>query len=63
MTSDKPFDCVEMKHRAAEIVQARLAGMTPDEQQAYWDRLTREFLDEQARLRREKYGEDASAAA
>lgn len=31
MKNDKPFDCVEMKHQAAEIVQARLGTMTPDE--------------------------------
>jgi len=27
----KPFDCVEMKHKGAELVQARLAGMTREE--------------------------------
>lgn len=54
----KSFDCVEMKHRAAEKVQARLATMSPDEQQAYWDRLTNEFLEMQTRRRQEKYGKD-----
>ena len=34
----KTFDCVEMKHRGAEKVQAKLAAMTLDEQVAYWER-------------------------
>ncbi len=63
MKNKKPFDCVEMKHQAAEKVQARLATMTPDEQQTYWDGLTREFQETQARRRREKYGDDYPAVA
>ncbi len=27
----KTFDCVEMKRRGAEAVQAALAGLTPEE--------------------------------
>jgi hypothetical protein len=61
--SKKPFDCVEMKHQAAEKVQARLEKMTPDERQAYWDQLTREYIEQQARRRRQKYGDDYSAVA
>lgn len=61
MKTDKPFDCVEMKHLAAEIVQARLEQMTPDEQQAYWDQLTRQFQEKQSRQRHEKYGDDYPA--
>jgi hypothetical protein len=41
---NKDFDCVEMKHKAAEKVQVRLAQMTLDEQLAYWDERTRELL-------------------
>jgi len=63
MTNKETFDCVEMKHQAAEKVQARLKTMTPDEQQAYWDRLTREFQETQASRRREKYGDDYPAVA
>jgi len=33
----KTFDCVEMKRRGAEIVQARLAKMTTEEQLRYWE--------------------------
>ena len=36
MKNEKSFDCVEMKHRGAAIVQARLANMTREEQLAYW---------------------------
>jgi len=43
----KPFDCVEMKHKGAELVQARLAGMTREEQLAYWERRGRELLARQ----------------
>jgi len=60
MMKNKSLDCVEMKHQAAEKVQARLAKMTPDEQQAYWDRLTDAFQKEQTRRRHEKYGDDFS---
>jgi hypothetical protein len=44
MTNDeKPFDCVEMKHQGAERVQARLSGMTREEQLAYWEQRGREL--------------------
>ncbi len=44
MTNEKkPFDCVEMKHQGAERVQARLAGMTREEQLAYWQERGREL--------------------
>jgi len=61
MKNKTTLDCVEMKHKAAEIVQAHLATMSPDEQQAYWDRLTQEFLEKQTQKRRDKYGDDYSA--
>jgi len=40
----KDFDCVEMKHKGAEKVQARLAGMTREEQLRYWEERTRALL-------------------
>jgi hypothetical protein len=40
----KKFDCVEMKHKGAAVVQARLAGMTREEQLAYWEERTRALL-------------------
>jgi hypothetical protein len=39
----KTFDCVEMKHRGAEKVQAKLAAMTLEEQVAYWERRGKEM--------------------
>jgi len=41
----KKFDCVEMKHRGAEKVQAKLATMTLDEQVAYWERRGKELRE------------------
>jgi len=40
---NKTFDCVEMKHKGAEKVQAMLAKMTIDEQVAYWERRGKEL--------------------
>ena len=39
----KTFDCVEMKHRGAEKVQAHLATMTLEEQLRYWEQRGREL--------------------
>ncbi|MDD3926680.1 MAG: hypothetical protein PHT33_08480 [bacterium] len=47
----KTFDCVAMKHQGAEKVQAMLAGMTLDEQVAYWERRGKEVRKRQATLR------------
>lgn len=46
----KTFDCVEMQHRGAEKVQARLAQMTLEEQVAYWERRGTELRKRQAEL-------------
>jgi|GEM_PF-1441712 len=43
MMRNKEFDCVEMKHRAAEKVQNRLAGMSDEEKIAYFKRIGDEF--------------------
>ena len=32
----KPFDCVEMQHKTAEIVQAQLTGMSREEKVAFF---------------------------
>ena len=37
MKKKKEFDCVEMKDRIQAEIQKRMAGMTPEEQQAHWD--------------------------
>jgi hypothetical protein len=32
----KPFDCVEMKHKAAERIRKELEGKSKEERLAYW---------------------------
>lgn len=32
----KTFDCVEMKRRGAKLLQERLAGLTREQQLAFW---------------------------
>ena len=46
----KTFDCVEMQHQGAEKVRATLAGMTLDEQVAYWERREKDIRRRKARL-------------
>ncbi len=41
----KDFDCVEMKHKGAESVQALLAGMTREEQLIFWEESGRELQE------------------
>ncbi len=48
----KTFDCVAMKRRGAEAVQAQLAGLTFDEQVAFWAEQGRLLRERQAQLRR-----------
>ena len=50
MNEKKTFDCVEMKHQGAERVQALLAGMTREEQLAYWEQRGRELLARQQEI-------------
>ena len=49
----KEFDCVDMMHQAAEKLQAQIAGMTLEEELAFWSRRTREMRERQ-RAAREK---------
>ncbi len=36
MKTKKPFNCVEMKRRGAEIIYEQLATLTPKEQLVFW---------------------------
>lgn len=54
MKNDKTFDCVEMKHQAAETVQARLAGMSRDEKIRYFRERTQALRELQQQLIRER---------
>ena len=40
MKTKKTFDCVEMKRRGAERIRSLTAGMTIDEQLAFWKERT-----------------------
>jgi len=54
MTSNKPFDCVDMKHQAAEQVQAHLAGMSRDEKIEYFRERTQALRALQQQLIQEQ---------
>jgi hypothetical protein len=46
----KTFDCVELQHRGAEKLQAKLSQMTLDEQVAYWERRGKELRERKKNL-------------
>jgi hypothetical protein len=54
MATKKSFDCVDMKHRGAERVQQKLAGMSRVQQLEYWRGRTEELLDIQRRVVRKR---------
>ena len=54
MTAKKKFDCVEMKHKGAVKVQARLTGMSREQQLEYWRVRTDELLDYQRKVIQER---------
>jgi len=47
----KHFDCVEMMHQGAALVQAELANKSLEEQVDYWNKKTQSLLERQANLR------------
>lgn len=47
----KTFDCVKMKRQGAEKVQQELAGMTLEEEIAFWQRGTEELRQRQMQAR------------
>lgn len=50
MATKKSLDCVDMKHRGAAKVQAKLAGMSREEQLEYWRVRTEELIKFQKEL-------------
>ena len=46
----KKFDCVEMMHQGAERVRQQTAGMSLEEELAYWREKTQELLDLKAKM-------------
>jgi len=49
------FSCLALKEQGQELLQERLAGMSDDEVQAYWDAKHTELLAWQAEAKR-KFG-------
>ena len=47
---NKKFDCVEMKHQAAKIIQRRTSKLTREEELEYWRSQTRELREQQKKL-------------
>lgn len=47
----KTFDCVEMKRKGQELLRQRLAGMTPEQQAAFWAEESRTLRDFQEKAR------------
>ncbi len=47
---NKKFDCVEMKHRAARIIQKRISKLSREEELKYWKTQTRELREQQRKL-------------
>ncbi len=47
---NKKFDCVEMKHRAARIIQKRTSKFTREEELEYWKSQTRELREQHKKL-------------
>jgi hypothetical protein len=47
---NKKFDCVEMKHRAARIIQKKLSKLTREEELEYWKTQTKALRKEQKKI-------------
>jgi len=62
MMKNKTFDCVEMKHQAAEYVQSQMAGMSDEEKIAFLNRVAEDFRAQQANARRTRSTSDIVAA-
>ncbi|MHB9038907.1 MAG: hypothetical protein ACYC64_19890 [Armatimonadota bacterium] len=54
MAMKKSINCVDMKHKGAAKVQAKLAGMSREQQLEYWRVRTDELLDFQRRVVRKR---------
>ncbi len=48
----KRFDCVDMKHRGAELVFRDIANLSHDEELKYWRDGTEELRKRQAMIKR-----------
>jgi len=57
MKKSKSFDCVEMMHEGAWLLNEKLAGMTEEEQLEYWKRRREELLAKRAMAGKKRDGE------
>jgi len=48
----KTLDCVELQHRGGARLQARLAKMTAEEEERFWDEMADRLRAEQEAARR-----------
>lgn len=54
MTNEKTFDCVEMKRLGARRLREKLAGMSGEEQLAFWRERSEALRRRQGELRAEQ---------
>ena len=57
----KTFDCIKSKREGQELLRKKLAGMTPEQELAYWHEQT-EAMREEQRLVRESMTPERIAA-
>jgi hypothetical protein len=57
----KTFDCIKSKREGQELLRKKLAGMTPEQELAYWHEQT-EALREEQRLAKEQMTPERIAA-
>jgi len=60
MKENKNFDCVEMKHRAAEKLQQHLQGKTLHQQVSFWQQRTEELKMQKKNLSKKHSLENVS---
>jgi len=48
---NKEFDCVEMKHKAAIIINKKISKMSRKEELEYWQDISKEMKEEQKKLK------------
>ncbi|MFH1194859.1 MAG: hypothetical protein V1720_04045 [bacterium] len=46
----KKFDCVEMKHKAARIIQTKISKMSLEEELEYWKEQTKKMTALQKKM-------------
>jgi len=47
---NKKFDCVKMKHKAAEKIQSKITGFSTKEELAFWNNQTKSLKKHQQQL-------------